>query len=531
MDDPNRVASPTDPAPGAPALALRLTGISKTYGNVEANAGIDLEVREREIHAIVGENGAGKSTLMKIIYGVVEPDSGTIEVWGKPAAIRSPADAIGLGVGMVFQHFTLAPDLTVAENIVLGAEPNRLGWLRERETGDRVKQIASSFGFKISPTALVMDLSVSQQQQVEILKSIYRRAKLLILDEPTAVLTPQQIESLFDIIRKLSAEGHTIIFISHKLMEIKAIAHRITILRQGKKISTVEAGSVTPGDIANLMVGHAIAGKGNSAPPRRGERICELKNLTVLSDAHTEAVRDLSLNLYAGEIMGLAGVEGNGQSQLVESICGLRPIESGTISLNGVDITALPVAKRREAGVAFIPPDRRVSGVAEQAKVSEVLLADRMEAPPFKGRLLLRQSQIRKRARELIREYGIKTSSVDATVDSLSGGNVQKVVLAREVSCAPKLLIATEPTRGVDIAAADFAHSQLRQSVDRGMGVLLLTSDLDELMALAHRIAVIYKGQIIAVEENRKDLDVKQIGRYMMGVDRQDEAQLREQLQ
>lgn len=512
-------------------LALRLTGISKAYGKVQANSGIDLDIRKNEVHAIVGENGAGKSTLMKIIYGIEEPDSGSIEIWGKPRRIRTPMDAIRLGVGMVFQHFTLAPHLTVAENIVLGSEPHRLGWLREKNITKLVENLLSSFGLKVSPHALAMNLSVSQQQRIEILKTIYRRAKLIIFDEPTAVLTPQQIESLFDIIRKLSSGGHTIIFISHKLMEVKAIADRITVLRQGKKIATVDADSVTPGDIANLMVGRSVISKRDRVAAQPKQSVCRIKNLTVLSDANTEAVKDLSLNLYGGEILGLAGVEGNGQSQLIESLSGLRPVQSGQICLNGVDITNYSVIQRRKAGMAFIPPDRRVAGAAEQAKISEVILADRMSDYPYKGRMFLKQAQIYKKAGELVEEYSIKTDGVDTIVENLSGGNVQKVVLAREISCSPKLLIAAEPTRGIDIAAADFAHGQLMETVGKGLAVLLLTSDLDELIELSHRIAVIYKGQIVAIEVNRKDLDVKLIGRYMMGVERQDERLLSMQLE
>ncbi|NPV78008.1 MAG: ABC transporter ATP-binding protein [Anaerolineae bacterium] len=510
-------------------FALKLQGVSKSYGNVRANRNINLSVRKDEIHAIVGENGAGKSTLMKIIYGTVEPDSGRLEVWGKPVQIRSSLDAIRLGIGMVFQHFTLAPNLTVAENVVLGAEPSRFGWLQAKTIEDVVNSLGSSFGFHVPTKALVRDLSVSQQQRVEILKTLYRRAKLLILDEPTAVLTPQETESLFDIIRKLRAEGHTIIFISHKLLEVKAIADRITVLRQGENVTTVDAENVTPADIANLMVGRSVLSKVTRSSSKPKEKVCEIKDLTVLSDAKNEVVKKISLTIHEGEILGLAGVEGNGQSQLIECIFGLRSPKSGRILLKNCDITSYSVSQRRRLGIAFIPPDRRTSGVAEQAKIFEVLLADRMSSPPFRKRMFLDQFQIGLKAKELIKEFGIKTSSPNSPVGSLSGGNIQKVVLAREISSNPKLLIAAEPTRGVDVAAAEFAHNRLLDALKQGLGILLLTSDLDELVLLANRIAVIYKGQIVAIEKNRPGLDLKQIGRYMMGVDRQDASLLAQQ--
>jgi simple sugar transport system ATP-binding protein len=510
--------------------ALRLENISKTYGQVEANKHINLTIFENEIHAIVGENGAGKSTLMNIIYGVVEPDEGTIEIWGKPVKIQSSLDAIRCGIGMVFQHFTLASTLTVMENVILGMEPSHLGWLDRRKMEDAVNRLNDLFGFQVPPHALVRDLTVSQQQRVEILKTLYRNAKLIILDEPTAVLTPQEIESLFEIIRKLKAEGHTIIFISHKLMEVKSIADRISVLRQGKWVATVDTKSVSPADIANMMVGRDVISRIQRPAKKDVSCVAEIRNLTVLSDANTIAVRNFSLNIYGGEILGIAGVEGNGQTQLLECLSGLRPARSGKIIMQGKEITSNSVESRRNLGLAFIPPDRRTSGVAEQAKIYEVLLADRINRYPYRSGILINQSIIRKTAQELISEYQIKAAGPDAEVKSLSGGNIQKVVLAREISCKPKILIAAEPTRGVDVAAAEYAHQQILNARQVGVAILLITSDLDELLLLSDRIIIMYKGEIVAIEKNTKDLDRMTIGRYMLGVDKQDPLKIQQHL-
>jgi ABC-type uncharacterized transport system ATPase subunit len=474
-----------------------MTGITKYFPGVVANDAVHFEIEKGEVHALVGENGAGKSTLMKILYGLEKPDAGQIFLDDKPVSIPNPQAAIRLGIDMVHQHFQLVPSLTVAENVTLGYEPHR-GPLIDRATMiARVRELSERFGLKVEPTATVRDLSVGVQQRVEILKLLYRDARLLILDEPSAVLTPQEVEDLFAVLRRLIAEGRTAIFITHKLREVMATCQRATVLRRGKVVGTVNVADTQPETIAQMMVGHDLITVQRPAPAQTtGQPVLSVRDLHATDDRGLPAVRGVTFSVNAGEIVGLAGVEGNGQRELIETLVGLRAPTQGTITLNGAVITHASNRRRRAAGMAVIPEDRTRQGLSALSTLSENVAATRYYAPPFSRWGVLMPGQIRQFTRRAIQQFDIRVRGPNVRVRTLSGGNAQKVVVARELAEPPKILIAAQPTRGLDVGATLFVHHELLRLRDQKTAVLLISADLDELLALSDRFLVIFEGKL-----------------------------------
>jgi general nucleoside transport system ATP-binding protein len=477
---------------------------------------VDLVVEWGQVHALLGENGAGKSTLMNVVYGLVRPDAGEISFDGKPVQIKGPLDAIRLGIGMVHQHFMLIPPLTVAENIVLGNEIANAGVVDLNAAGRKVEELSKRYGLDVNPRERIADLSVGVQQRVEILKALYRGARLLILDEPTAVLTPQEIRGLFDIVRALIAEGNAVIFITHKLAEVMEIASAITVMRRGKVVATTSPAEATLADLARMMVGRPVLLRVDKKDATPGKGVLSIDDLTVMDDRHHVAVDHVSLEVRAGEIVGVAGVEGNGQNELVEAIMGLRPIRGGSVKVEGADLSHTTTHERLRSGLGLIPPDRHRMGVILELSVADNLVLDDHDHPPF-ARWLIRQfDAIRTYAERLIKTFDIRVQSPDQAVSSLSGGNQQKLVVARELGTLPKLLIAGQPTRGVDVGSIEFIHRQLVNERDKGLAVLLVSSELDEVLSLSDRVAVIYRGRLVAVLD-AKDADRDRIGLLMAG--------------
>jgi simple sugar transport system ATP-binding protein len=496
-----------------------MEGIVKRFPGVIANDNVDLMIREGEIHAIVGENGAGKSTLMKILYGLYRPDKGKIFVRGKEVHITDPRIAISLGIGMVHQHFMLIPTFTVTENIILGAEPKNGLALNYKKAIEKVISLAESIGFDISPNEKIENLSVGQAQRVEILKLLYRGADILILDEPTAVLTPQEVDELFNILRKLNDQGKTIIFISHKLNEVLEISQRVTVMRRGKIIKTLNTKETNKQELAQFMVGREVFLEIPKGPYKPGNEILKIENLTVRNKRGMIAVKDVSFNVKEGEIVGIAGVEGNGQSELVEAIVGLLPIEKGKIYINGKEISRANVLERRKY-LGHIPEDRHKRGLILDFSIAENMILGLHYLPKFSKKLRMDYKNIFKNAENLVNNYDIKTPNVKIPVRSLSGGNQQKVVVAREISTSPPLMVAVQPTRGLDISATEFVHKLLVKLRDEGKAILLVSADLDEILNLSDRILVMYNGEIVGAFYN-KDINEKEIGYYMMGVKKQ----------
>jgi len=502
------------PDPGAP-LAVECRGVTRRYAGVLANDRIDLEVAEGEVHALVGENGAGKSTLMKMLYGLEQPDEGEILIRGQAERIDSPRKAIALRIGMVHQHFMLVDNFTVAENVVLGAEPAHGGRLDLGEAERRIGELADRFGTKLDPRARVETLAVGQQQRVEILKLLYRGADILILDEPTAVLVPQEIEELFENLRSLKAQGKTIIFIAHALDEVLAIADRITVLRDGKVIGNVVAADTSEEEVAEMMVGRPVLLERVHGKATPGGPVLQVKDLRVMVGKR-EQVAGLDLDVRRSEIYGLAGVEGNGQAELVEALVGLRQPDGGRIYLNDEEITHATVRARRELGLAYIPEDRHARGMVLPMTLWENGVLGQQERRPFSRYGLLDPRAMRARAVELIRGFRVKAPSVGAPGYALSGGNQQKLVLAREFAGDPKLLIAAYPTRGLDIGATEFVWKQLVEGRDAGLAVLLISADLEEILALSDRVGVIYDGRLATELEGTK-ATMNELGLYMTG--------------
>jgi ABC-type uncharacterized transport system ATPase subunit len=500
----------------AEASALELRGITKRFGPVVANDRVDFDLRRGEVHALLGENGAGKSTLMSILYGLYHPDEGEIRVDGEPVRVDSPSRAIDLGIGMVHQHFMLVPVMTVTENIVLGGEPRARGGLLDvREGSRRVKELSERYGLAVDPDARIEDITVGAQQRVEILKTLYRDARLVVLDEPTAVLTAQEAGELFEVLRALKEDGVAIVFISHKLGEVLEIADRITVLRRGKKIDTVPAEGSTEQSLARLMVGRDVLLRVDKADTSAGEPVLEVEELSVRDDRELEAVRGLSLTVRAGEIVALAGVDGNGQHELVEAIAGLRTADSGAIRIAGTDVTAAGVRTTSDAGVAHIPEDRQRRGLVLDFTLAENLALREYHKPPLSNRGWLNIGRIHSRARELLTEYDVRGGSPGALASSLSGGNQQKVAVAREIASNPSLLIAHQPTRGLDVGAIEFVHKRLVAERDAGRGILLVSLEFDEVRSLADRILVIYEGTIVGEfppETSEEELGVAMTG-------------------
>ena len=497
----------------APALELR--GITKRFGPVVANDRVDFDLRRGEVHALLGENGAGKSTLMSVLYGLYHPDQGEILLDGEQARIGSPAQAIELGIGMVHQHFMLVPVMTVTENIVLGDEPRRGGLLDVREGARRVRELSERYGLAVDPEALIEQVTVGSQQRVEILRALYREARILILDEPTAVLTTQEAHELFEVLRTLREDGVAIVFISHKLGEVLEIADRVTVLRRGRKIDTVPTEGATESSLARLMVGRDVLMRVDKPAAAPEAPVLEVEDLNVRDDRGLEAVRDVSLVVRSGEIVALAGVDGNGQEELVETITGLRAPESGTVTVEGREVTGRGVRATCEAGVAHIPEDRQARGLVLEFSLAENLALREYRLPPISHGGWLSTKQMGDRARGLLREYDVRGGDAGTPASSLSGGNQQKVCIAREIAANPRLLVAHQPTRGLDVGAIEFVHRRLVAERDEGRGILLVSLELDEARSLADRILVIYEGRIVGEfgpEASEEELGVAMTG-------------------
>ena len=498
----------------APVLELR--GITKRFPGIVANDRIDLDLRRGEVHALLGENGAGKSTLMNVLYGLYQPDEGEIWIKGEPARFHSPKGAIERGIGMVHQHFMLIPVMTVTENIILATEPTRAGVLLDhRAARQRVVTLSKTFNFAINPDARIQNISVGQQQRVEILKALYRHADILILDEPTAVLTPQEASELFQIIKTLTREGMSVIFISHKLNEVLEIADRTTVLRRGKKIETVPREGATQESLARLMVGREVLLRVEKHPAAPEGPLLVVDELTVEDDRGLEAVRGVSFQVRAGEILGIAGVDGNGQTELIDAITGLRRARSGSINLDGRDVTRAGTKDVIDLGLGHIPEDRQRRGLVLEFNLAENLALEDYREPPDSRFGWLFPRRLVARARRLLQEFDVRGGGPHARASTLSGGNQQKVVIAREVARDPRVLIAAQPTRGLDVGAIEYVHRRLVESRDTGKAVLLVSLELEEILSLSDRILVMYEGRIVA--EHGPDASEEELGIAMTG--------------
>ncbi|MDE2776206.1 MAG: ABC transporter ATP-binding protein [Chloroflexota bacterium] len=496
---------------------LEMSGIVKRFPGVLAADNIDFDVRAGEIHALLGENGAGKSTLMKMLYGLYHPDEGQIRINGEASTIKNPQDAIQHGIGMIHQHFMLVPSLTVAENIALGMKSSRGARLDLDVVSRRVLELSEIYNLKVDPGLPIWQLAVGEQQRVEILRALYKGAALLILDEPTAVLTPQEVDGLFRILKQLADDGHGLVFISHKLHEVLEISHRVTVLRDGRRVNSISTSEATRPKLAEMMVGRPVLLEYDKQPPDpRDERLI-LKGVSALSNRGTVGLDDVSLRLRGGEIVGIAGVSGNGQQELAQCICGLRPLTAGSVTVDGSDVSNAHPSSLNAIGLSHIPEERMLDGVIKEFSVAENYVLQDHGHPKFtRGKIFMLFHKIREFCRRAIETYEIKTPSTETLVKSLSGGNIQKLVLARELSRDPGVLIAAQPTRGVDIGATEYIHQRLLQERDNGTAILLISEDLDEIRALSDRIAVMYEGRIVGEVEN-KDVDIEQLGLLMTG--------------
>ena len=495
-------------------LAVSLEGIGKRFPGVVANHDVSIKVRSGTVHALVGENGAGKSTLMKILYGVQKPDVGTIAISGQEVSFASPADAIRHEIGMVFQHFQLADNLTVTENVVLGAESRHgIGADARRE----IEGISETYGFGLDPDELVENLGVGQRQRVEILKVLYRGAKIIILDEPTAVLVPQEVEALFRNLRELRDEGHTLIFISHKLDEVLAIADDITVLRRGTTVATVDPGDVTPRDLAELMVGAELPSASTEESTVTETEVLEVKNLTVLDPTGRAVLSDINLRIRAGEVLGIAGVEGNGQTELVEAVVGMRKAANGTVELGNVDVTRQGAGERRTSGVGYIPEDRQRHGLLLDSPLWENRILGHQNRPPSVKGFWLNREGAREDSTRIVEQYDVRTPGIDTGARALSGGNQQKFIVGREMSGDPVLLVAAHPTRGVDVGAQAAIWGHIREARRKGLAVLLISADLDELIGLSDSLRVILRGKLVG-DFDPQTVTPQQLGAAMTGV-------------
>jgi len=496
-------------------LALEATGISKTFGSVKANDQVNLEIQKGRIHALLGENGAGKSTLVNILFGLYKADSGIVKVDGEPVDLGRPKDAIDRGIGMVHQHFQLVPVLTVAENIVLGNEPsNKANVVDIENAKEKVRELAEKYQLEVDTEAIVEDLPVGTQQRVEILRSLYRDADILILDEPTAVLTPQETDHLLQVLKKLASQGVAIIFITHKLREVLEVADEVTVMRNGQVVGSTTPAETDESGLAEMMVGRSVVLRVSKETASPDATILEVKNLCVQDDRGLMAVNDLSLEVRSGEIFGIAGVEGNGQRELVETITGLRTADMGEILIGDTSITEFSPRQISELGVAHIPEDREKHGLIGAHSVADNLILNRYYKSPFSNRGIRQQKAIADYAKEMVEKFDIRTPSIETPSSSLSGGNKQKAIAAREFSHNAQLLVASQPTRGIDVGSIEFVHQQLINQRDQGLAVLLVSAELDEILSLSDRIGVIYRGQLI-VTANATDLDRNRIGRIM----------------
>ncbi len=502
---------------GLPRIdSLEMRGIVKKFPGVLASDHVNFEVKAGEVHALLGENGAGKSTLMKILYGLYQPDEGEILLNGKPITINSPTDSINYGIGMIHQHFMLVDNITVAENVALGLKSSREPRLDLDVVSARIRDLTDKYGLQVDPDAIISKLAVGQRQRVEIIKALYRGAALLILDEPTAVLTPQEVDDIFVIFRQMVADGHALIFISHKLDEITALTDRVTVLRDGKAIGTVNTADVTKYDMANMMVGREVSLERHRPPQEVGEARLKVEHINAVNADGLPILKDVSLEVHSGEILGVAGVSGNGQKPLAQAIAGLQKVQSGTITLEGRDITDLSPAEMYEIGFSYIPEERMHDGVVKDFSVAENLILQDNIRKPFSKHIFLAFGYIADHAKKLINAYKIKTPSRETPAKNLSGGNIQKLILARELDRQPRFLIAAQPTRGVDIGATEYIHAQLLQQRSEGLATMLISEDLDEVKALSDRVAVFFDGEIMGIVNN-DEVTIEELGLMMAG--------------
>lgn len=497
--DENRQYLPS----GLPRIeSLEMRGIVKRFPGVLASDHVNFDIKAGEIHALLGENGAGKSTLMKILYGLYQPDEGEVLLNGRPITIHSPTDSTQHGIGMIHQHFMLVDNLTVAENVALGLPSSREPRLDLDVVSDRIRELAEKYSLQVDPNAVVSKLAVGQQQRVEIVKALYRGAALLVLDEPTAVLTPQEVDDIFVILRQMAADGHALIFISHKLDEIFALTDRVTVLRDGRVVGTRATKDVTKKDLANLMVGREVLLERVRPPRELGDVRLKLENVTAVNEDDQKILRNISLEVRSGEIVGVAGISGNGQGPLARSIAGLQVVSDGRIMLEGQDVTDRSPAQMYEVGLSYIPEERMHNGVVKDFSVAEnMILQDHIRRPFSKG-IFLDFKYIAQHAGQLIKNFRVKTPTQETPTKNLSGGNIQKLILARELARQPRLLIAAQPTRGVDIGATEYIHNQLLKYRGEGLATLLISEDLDEVKALSDRIVVLYGGEIMGIVES-----------------------------
>jgi simple sugar transport system ATP-binding protein len=495
---------------------LEMRGIVKRFPGVLANDRVTFDVSAGEVHALLGENGAGKSTLMRQLYGLYRPDEGQILINGEPVVFHSPADAIRAGIGMIHQHFMLVSTLTVAENVALGLKSTREPRLDLDRVAKRVAELSKTYGLKVDPSAHVWQLAVGEQQRVEILKALYRGASLIILDEPTAVLTPQEVDDLFVTFKRMAQEGHALIFISHKLHEVVAISDRVTVLRDGRSVETRPAKGVTRHELAQMMVGREIKALAPQ-PHKAGEVRLQINTMHAMGDRGTEALRGVDLEVRSGEIVGIAGVSGNGQREMAQCLAGLRKMTQGTVTLLGQDIAAASLRERIELGLAYVPEERMRDGAIREFSVEENIFLRDHASPRFTRSIFLNFNAMHTHARQLIGKYAVKTPGLDTPIKNLSGGNIQKVIMARELSRDPKVLIAAQPTRGVDIGASEYIRQRLLEQRENGVAILLVSEDLDEILELSDRIAVMFEGRIVGIV-NRGEATPEDLGLLMAGV-------------
>ena len=501
---------------------IEMLNITKEFPGIKANDDVTLQLKQGEVHALLGENGAGKSTLMSVLFGLYQPEAGTIKKNGQVVHIKDPNDANDLNIGMVHQHFKLVEVFTVLDNIILGVEPNKAGFLQKKEAREKVMALSERYGLKVDPDALIEDISVGMQQRVEILKMLYRDNEILIFDEPTAVLTPQEIDELMEIMRSFTKEGKSILFITHKLNEIMAVADRCTVLRKGKCIGTVNIQDTTKEELSQMMVGRPVSFAVEKQQAAPGQVVLDVKGVTVPSRLHkNNAVKNVSLQVRQGEIVCLAGIEGNGQTEFVSALTGLEKFSAGHISLCGHEITAAPIRERSKLGMSHIPEDRHKYGLILDYTLEENLVLQRYWQPEFQKHGFLRKGMIRQYAEKLIRQYDIRSGQGPVTIArSMSGGNQQKAIIAREVDKGPELLVAVQPTRGLDVGAIEYIHKQLIAQRDAGKAILLVSLELDEVMNVSDRILVMYEGEIVG-EFDPKTTSVNELGLYMAGAKRQ----------
>ena len=507
--------------------AIEMLHITKKFPGIIANDDVTLQLKKGEIHALLGENGAGKSTLMSVLFGLYQAEEGIIKKDGREVQIKNPNDANDLGIGMVHQHFKLVECFTVLDNIILGVEPNKHGFLQKQEAREKVLALSEKYGLHVDPDALIEDITVGMQQRTEILKMLYRDNEILIFDEPTAVLTPQEIEELMQIMKNLAAEGKSILFISHKLNEIMEVSDRVTVLRKGKYIGTVETAKTSKVELSRMMVGRDVEFVVAKEDAKPGDVVLEVEGLTVPSKIHSnDAAKNVSFQVHAGEILCIAGIDGNGQTELVYGITGLEPLKAGKLTLCGQDITKATIRRRSVMGMSHIPEDRHKHGLVLDYSLEYNMVLQRYFEPEFTNKAgFLKRPQIRKYAEKLIDQYDVRSGQGPVTVArSMSGGNQQKAIVARELDKDPKLLVAVQPTRGLDVGAIEYIHKQLVAQRDAGGAVLLVSLELDEVMSLSDRILVMYEGEIVG-ELDPKKTTVEELGLYMAGAKREGAAE------